>query len=267
MFSIGFALQVLDLARGAARASRMGVFWIGFWQLAVVATLLAIAALDVTSRRYYDSQSITVMLVLIPLVNVPFDWLSIGLTRALLRWGCRPGAPSPLPLGLLDLALGVCLLVSLSVALVAALQVADWIIVREGGHAVGRVTDLLDRVDNDWTDPANYWAYATLFSTLIPSVLNAVIGAVSVITWWPGPLRRWVVAKIEDMEKDPRDERAGTRRDVQAVLAAQVGVGTAFVGFAFWGLAWLVFEAPYAKTTILWLLRAVTAALPPVPPA
>ena len=76
------------------------------------------------------------MFALIPIVNVPFDWASLGLTRALLRRGVEEGAPSPLWLGLGDFVLGLILLALLAVALIAALQTADALIAHFGGVPV-----------------------------------------------------------------------------------------------------------------------------------
>jgi hypothetical protein len=55
---------------------------------------------------------------------MPFDWASLGFTRALLRWGCEPDAPSPLWLGLFDFAIGLVLLVLLTLVLIAGLHAA-----------------------------------------------------------------------------------------------------------------------------------------------
>jgi len=87
------------------------------------------------------------MFALIPIVNIPFDWVSLGLTRALLRRGAEENAPSPLWLGLGDFVLGLILLALLAVALITALQWADTVIVHFGGEAVANVVDLLDNID------------------------------------------------------------------------------------------------------------------------
>ena len=202
------------------------------------------------------------MFALIPIVNVPFDWASLGLTRALLRRGVEEGAPSPLWLGLGDFVLGLILLALLAVALIAALQTADALIAHFGGVPVADVVALLDNIADKPRDPANYWAYATLFSTLIPSALNAVIGAVSLIGWWWGPPREWALTQLTQLLSVDRDETdEGIRLRVAALLALQVGIGAALTCFALWGLWELLLEIPFVFPFVVGLLKQFALAL------
>ncbi len=196
--------------------------------------------------------ALILMLGLVPVLNIPFDWASLGLTRALLRRGCEAAAPSPLLLGLLDFALGLVLLVLLALALIAALQVADALIVAEGRRPVGTVVALLDAMENNPRDPGNYWAYVTLFSTLIPSALNAVIGSVSLVTWWFRPAREWALTKIALLDEAGRE---GTHRRLVTLLSAQAALGTLLVCLALKGLWELLLETPEVFATIIRLLR------------
>jgi hypothetical protein len=218
----------------------------------MLAADLAGIALAAFVGAHGDLLSLMVMFGLIPLANIPFDAASVGLTRALLRRGCEPGSPSPLWWGLLDFFFGFVLSLLLALALIAALQIADGLIVREGGKPVANAVALLDHIRDDPRDAGNYWAYFTLFSTLIPSALNAVIGAVSLIGWWWGPARRWVLARLPLLDEAGH---IGTRRRIAALLGLQVGLGTALVCLALWGLWEALLEAPYVLPVMLALLK------------
>jgi hypothetical protein len=96
-------------------------------------------------------------------------------------------------------------------------------------------------------------AYATLFSTLIPSALDAVIGAVSLIGWWLPRAQEWALIQLLALDRDDKDE--GLRTRVSALLALQVGIGTALTGLALWGLWEALLEAPYVFPLVITLLK------------
>jgi hypothetical protein len=214
------------------RRHRLGWFWSAYWSLVFgFCYICLIGAVWIGAGP--TALSLALMFALVPIVNVPLDWASLGLTRALLRRGIEEDAPSPVLLGLLDFVFGLILLVLLAVALIAALQVADAIIVRFGGEKVANVVALLGNIADHPRDPANYWAYFILFSTLIPSALNAVIGSVSLIGWWLPRAREWVLTQLRALDSED-DE--GIRIRVSTLLALQVGIGTALTCLVLWGL-------------------------------
>jgi hypothetical protein len=233
------------------RRNRFGWFWAVNWLLALATCYIGLIG-AAWAGAGPTALSFLLMFALIPIVNIPFDWASLGLTRALLRRGAEAGAPSPLWLGLLDFFFGLVLLLLLAVALVASLQGADAIILHFHRDAVANVAALLDNISENPRDPTNYWAYATLFSTLIPSALNAVIGAVSLIGWWWRPARQWVLTQLRALDSED-DE--GIRIRVSALLALQIGIGTALTCLALWGLWELLLEFPFVFPFVLALLK------------
>jgi hypothetical protein len=245
-------------AERSEKRNRFGKFWSIFWPSALGAWYLGFVG-SAWAGASSSQLSLSLMFGLVPIVNLPFDWFSLGLTRALLRRGCEPDAISPFWLGLLDFAFGLILLVALALALIAALQQADGILIHFGREPVANVTVLLHHIADDPRDPANFWAYFTLFSTLIPSALNAVIGAVSLIGWWWRPARLRVLSRFSLLDHPGR--HLGTRRRIAVLLALQVGLGTALVGVALWGLWEMLLEAPYVLPFALKLLQRFAAAL------
>ena len=172
---------------------------------------------------------------LVALVNLPFDWVSLGFTRALLRRGCEADAPlfSPLWLGLLDFVVGAVVLVGLAFALVGALMFADALTWWGGRKVAVDVIGVLGHIRETPGDSANWWVYFTLFSTMVPSVTNCLIGAVSLVTWSWGDLRRWMLAQFSVLDGPGRH---GTRYLLVLALSGQVFFGVVLTGLALWGL-------------------------------
>jgi hypothetical protein len=239
------------------RRNQLGRLWQLTWPSTLVLTYLGItSAAGVGVHR--NTVGLNVLFALVPIVNVPFDWASVGLTRALLRRGCEPDAPSPLWLGVLDFVFGLILLFFLAIALIAALQAADAVIIHFGGKPVANVVALLDTIAENPRDPGNYWAYFTLFSTLIPSALNAVIGAVSLIGWSWRPAREWVLIQLLALD---RAQDKGIRVRVAALLGLQVGLGTALTGIVLWCLWEALLATPYVLPLVLDGLKHFALAL------
>jgi hypothetical protein len=73
---------------------------------------------------------------LLTLLNAPFDWLSVGFTRALLRRGLELGGPWPFVLAIVDLALAAVIVVILAIVMVIAVQIFDNLTIQGGGKPV-----------------------------------------------------------------------------------------------------------------------------------
>jgi hypothetical protein len=134
---------------------------------------------------------------ILPLVNLPFDFFSLGLTRALLRWTCQPGAPSPFWVGLLDTVIAVLLMIPLAAVLVLSVQAADAVVFWQSGQSFVVLPRLLDRIGIAPWDVQNFWVYFLMASTLIPSLLNACVGTLSLMVTLLPPVRFWVLANLE----------------------------------------------------------------------
>src|SRR6202035_5822295 len=114
-------------------------------------------------------------------LNAPFDWLSVGLTRGLLRRGIEKGGSAPLVLSLLDALLATFLIIALVPVMVIGVQFFDRIGVLGGGHPILPLVKFFDGIEADPLAPEFWWVYALLLSTMIPSLLNICVGAYSII--------------------------------------------------------------------------------------
>ena len=127
-------------------------------------------------------------LVVLTLVNAPFDWLTLGLTRALLRRGLELGGWWPLGVALLDLFAAAMVVCALSIATLWIVQVFTHFTILGGGRLVLEAGQVLEGLADPQrrTAPEYWWLYAMLFSTLIPSIVNVTLGALSILRGVPG---------------------------------------------------------------------------------
>lgn len=229
----------LSIAHRAGIAGRLGWFWVVFAPLAM---FVGYKALSVGASAGVARSQLTPVLtfVVLPLANLPFDFASLGLTRALLRWGCRPGSPSPFFVGLLDLGAALVLIFPLAVTLIIAVQAADANVFRHSGTTLVNLPYVLGLMQDEPWDPVHSWIYVLLASTLIPSLVNASVGTLSLMTAWADPLRRWMLGTLRaaDQRPDGWTGYAADRHWVAAAWAAQVFAAVFLTLCAFWSLVW-----------------------------
>jgi hypothetical protein len=123
---------------------------------------------------------------LLTLLNAPFDWTSLGLTRALLRRGLELGGWWPYVLALVDAALAAVIIAVLALTMVVGVQASDTLAVHGGGTAVLPLDTLLKGIAEYPSAPEYSWLYALLLSTMIPSLVNLMIGGASLVRGLPG---------------------------------------------------------------------------------
>jgi hypothetical protein len=194
-----------------------------------------------------------VIFILLPLLLAPFDWTSLGLTRYLLRKNVKAtSAWQRLGLSLLDFILALFALVLLAFTLVGASEVYN-ARVRPGlgRDFVDVGAQLLDIRENPW-DGGHFWTYFTLFSTLIPTALHAVIGGLSLVTVRPAPLRRCI---LEGMTRR-KNHGGGTRVLVASALTVRWIIAVCAVGVSFYLLGVLLLKVwgvgPWFLDLLLW---------------
>jgi hypothetical protein len=103
---------------------------------------------------------------LLTLLNAPFDWASLGLTRALLRRGLELGGWWPYFLALVDAALAVVIIAALAFVMVIGVQTFDELAVHGGGKPVLPLDTLFDGIAKNPAAAEYWWAYAFLLSSM-----------------------------------------------------------------------------------------------------
>jgi hypothetical protein len=193
---------------------------------------------------------------LLPLVNAPFDWFSLGLTRALLRRGLELGGWWPYVLGLADVILAAFTVVLLTLFTVFCVQAFNDFAANGGGSPVLNLGLLLLDISSYPSIPQHWWVYTLLLSTMIPSLINLMIGGASLARGVPG-ISSLLLRKLPVGKTVPPFERFW----VAPVLALQT-VGGAVLGLVVTLLtAWVVIFSvmPWFGFELLDMARDVAA--------
>jgi len=216
--------------------------WHGlFLSVFVIVMVLACFAGAVVQSHLVDWQEFGPLLLflgLLTLLNAPFDWLSLGLTRALMRRGLEREKWWPYLYAVIDALLASAIIAFLAMAMLAGVQLFDDLAVYGGGERVlPPMVDFLDAIKANPAKPEYWWVYAMLFSTMLPSLINLFIAGVSLARGVPG-VPSWLMGKVRESEAVP----AYDRLLVAIVLALQGVAGLAIAlaaqGLLFWVIIW-----------------------------
>jgi hypothetical protein len=140
--------------------------------------------------------------------------------------------------------------------MVVAAQAFDLAATRGGGQAILPLDKLFDEIAAHPGDPACWWIYAFVFSTLIPSLTNLLVAAVSLTRGVPGLSA--ILARRLDMLPEGAAVPASERLWIAPILTAQWAAGAALTigAFAMGGFL-MAKELPQVGTWLLELGRAI----------
>jgi len=168
-----------------------------FWWLylaSAIGTYIALAKILPRSSAWPVIGPILLFYGLLPAINAPFLWVSVGMTRALLWLGLERKGWWPYVYALLDAAIAVVSVVLLVAAMIVGVQVINLMAVQGGGKPLLDVAPLLVAVIDSlrhYSFNAEYWwIYTLLFSAMIPSLMNLAIGGFSLVRGIPVLSRR-----------------------------------------------------------------------------
>src|SRR5258708_1601284 len=164
-----------------------GIF-LSLYLLCMIVCCFGAADLLSSLESWRAAGPVLLFLGLLTLINAPFDWASLGLTRALLRRGLELGGWWPYFLALADALLAAWIIALLALTMVISVQTFDHL-AQHGGGSDARVLPL-DALFNGIiahpSAPEYWWVYALLLSTMIPSLINLMIGGTSLFRGVPG---------------------------------------------------------------------------------
>lgn len=168
-----------------------------FWWLflaAAIGTNVALAKVLARSHAWPVIGPILLFYGLLPAINAPFLWFSVGMTRALLWLGLERKGWWPYFYALLDAAVAIATLVLLVAGMIVGIQLINLMAVEGGGKPLLEVAPLLVAVIDGlkhYSFKAEYWwIYTLLLSAMIPSLMNLAIGGFSLIRGIPILSRR-----------------------------------------------------------------------------
>jgi hypothetical protein len=209
--------------------------FLSFLVAVMIATCLMSARLLSSFYHWGVTGPLVLFLGLLTLLNAPFDWASLGLTRALLRRGLELGGWWPYALALVDAGIAAVVIAALALTMVVGVQAFDALAVHSGGKPVLPLNALFTGIAEHPTAPEYWWLYALLLSTMIPSLVNLVIGGTSLVRGAPGVpslLLRYIPERGGVLKWD--------RRWIATVLTAQAAAGAALGIVAQVFLVWVI---------------------------
>ena len=145
--------------------------WLGPFQagllLVEMCTVFAFSVVVAPTSNWYFAGPLMLFLGLLTLVNAPFDWASLGLTRALLRRGLELGGWWPYVLALADAVCAALVITVLTGVAVICVQFYDDLAARSAGEYVRVLPlgNLFDGIEAHPAAPEFWWIYAMLLST------------------------------------------------------------------------------------------------------
>jgi hypothetical protein len=180
IIAVGIAVGMSALGRLAVKQR-----WLGPLLVILIAAMI-FTCFAAAGSLPPNGKTIMLFLGFLTLINAPFNWISLGLTRALLRRGLELGGWWPYGLALMDAGLAALIIAALALTMVVGVQAFDALAVHGGGSPVLPLDPLLTGMASHPTAPEYWWRYALLLSTMIPSLVNLVIGGTSLLRGLPG---------------------------------------------------------------------------------
>jgi hypothetical protein len=207
-------------------------------------------------KPWESAGPVLLFVCLLTLINAPFDWASLGLTRALLRRGLELGGWWPLVLAVLDAALAAVIIVFLALTMIVGVQAFDDLAAIGGGHGarILPLSPFFDGMSAHPTAPEHWWIYALLLSTMIPGMINLMIGGASLARGIPG-LPYILLKKMPEAKAVPTYDRHW----LALVLALQI-VGGGLLGLVAQlslAIGLFVYVMPFFGFELLDMARAV----------
>jgi hypothetical protein len=193
---------------------------------------------------------------LLSLLNAPFAWFSLGLTRALLWRGLEREKWWPYFYALVDAVLAALVIVFSAIVMIAGIQIFDVLAVIGGGKPILPLVPLFNGIALNSGAPEYWWVYALLLSTMIPSLINLTIGGLSLTRGIP-----WLSAHLHHLLHSNANISEFYRAQIAGLLASQIVVGVALGIAAQSALAFVLFRyaMPFFGVGLLEMARAIAA--------
>jgi hypothetical protein len=267
--AVAAAVVVVLLNESAIRNRRQGVFLLSFLITMTAGCLIGAHFLATFPRWNQTIGPLLLFFGLLTLLNSPFDWVSLGLTRALLRRGLERKGWWPFFLATADALAAAGIIAMLAIIMVIGVQAFDDLAVHGGGTAVlplisgtiasgfapGRIP-LLDGIAAHPEAPEYWWVYALLLSTMIPSLINLAVGGTALVRAVPG-LPQVLLRCLPATRSVPAYDRTWIAAVLTLQAALGVTLGIAVQALVAWGL---IFHAmPAAGLGLLDLARGLAA--------
>lgn len=242
-------------AAAAAGAVRRDRAWAGYAGLVLGLGLLLTAAAALAPADA-PGRPLLLFLGVLPLVNAVFDFVSFGVTRALVRTGLnRP--EWAFPLGALDLVFATLVFLGLGCTLIAIVHGLNAIAPAPLYDLGALFADLGDEARR-WD---HLWLWLMVFSTFLPTFLHYALSTWAIAAHVP-LLSRPLLDRLDRVEEDPTV--AWTARGWLYGLACLGVLGPLLlISGTLWALS---VHLPEIGETFLWVFEDFAAWIGAVPP-
>ena len=172
------------------------LYWLLFKLIIILATILYLTVqpdLDFESKE----KVIVLFWLMLPIVNAPLDWLSLGFTRGLLQ-AIRTGNHSgwrTLLWAAADLLLAFVFLLLITAVLVGVTALGNAL----AGKTLVDIGCILSNLESNSAHPDHWWIYFMLLSTLVPTLFHFALAGGAATLWLP---RKWRTQLADGLEED-----------------------------------------------------------------
>jgi len=194
-------------------------------------------------------------LPLLTLLNAPFDWFSLGLTRTLLRLGLEKQGWWPYAFAVIDVLIAIPMVLLLSCLLAVGIQGFDFVALHHGASAAILPLDAVfdDLQNNPWQWHLS-WLYALLLTTILPSLINCTIACFAFFRALP-----WSTRYL--LKHMPEHGKVRAPNQLAIILAAQWAfgfvLGLGALALLLWGL--VLHVLPAVGIELLAIVRSAVA--------
>lgn len=268
--AVAVAVAVRKLISSVTAAAGVSRAHLAAWVFLVILTVTGVVVMGRWGAGNEVSNALLVFFAALPLVNAVLDWGSIGITRLLLRRAASSESIAVrVGLGVADAVIALMALIVLTVAMVGAVRGLNALHLGAGGTApLADIGAVLDRIHADPGNPAVWWVYVTLFSTLLPSVLHLIAALAWVLT--PRLFRKTrqavgLALRRGDGYQNPLDAEKLARQMAWLEIAKWGLPAGAVTGFLTILLGHGFFVIPWVGGHLLTLAYLVAGLTPPAP--
>jgi hypothetical protein len=180
-----FAAVILVVSNISRNTRWRGIF-LSFFVVSMFLCCLWAARFFSTGNYWDEVGPLIVFMGFLTVINAPLDWVSLGLTRALLRWGLALGGWWPFVLGCVDAFIATQIVVLLVLAVITGVQTFTVLGKLSGALPILNLDLIVGSIQSDPMAAQNWWIYLMVLSTMIPSLTNLMVGGASLMRGLPG---------------------------------------------------------------------------------